>query len=365
MAANLIETEATCKNDRISELRAFDDTKAGVKGLVDAGITKVPRIFIQPPDDFDRKSNPQFEFPLIDLEGFRDDPNGRKEIIDKVRDAAETWGFFQVINHGIPDSVLEEMLNGVRRFFEQDTEVKKEWYTRDYSKTVVYNSNFDLYSAPSANWRDTLFCQMAPHLPNHDELPSVCRDIMIAFIKHVLKLGSCLFQILSVALDLKLDHLEDMGCAKGLALLCHYYPVCPQPELTLGTSQHADSDFLTVLLNDQVSGLQVLHQNQWVDVPPVRGALVVNIGDLLQLVSNDRFFSAEHRVLANNVGPRISVACFFRSDLSASPKLYGPIEELLSEDNPPKYRATTMKDYLTYFNTKGLDGTSALLHYRI
>lgn len=178
MAANLIETEATCKNDRISELRAFDDTKAGVKGLVDAGITKVPRIFIQPPDDFDRKSNPQFEFPLIDLEGFRDDPNGRKEIIDKVRDAAETWGFFQVINHGIPDSVLEEMLDGVRRFYELDTEVKKEWYTRDGSKTVVYNSNFDLYSAASANWRDTTYCNMAPNPPSPENLPKACRYIL-------------------------------------------------------------------------------------------------------------------------------------------------------------------------------------------
>ncbi|KAL2475117.1 1-aminocyclopropane-1-carboxylate oxidase3 [Abeliophyllum distichum] len=369
MAANIIEADDAAgdqwMNDRISELRAFDDTKAGVKGLADAGTTKVPRIFIQPPDDYDKKSNPRYEFPLIDLEGFYDDLNRCKEIIDSVRDASETWGFFQVINHGIPDSVLEEMLDGVRRFYEQDTEVKKEWYTRDTTRRVVYNSNFDLYSAPSANWRDTIFCPMVPDLPKPDELPLVCRDIMIEFTKQVMKVGSFLFQLLSVALGLKPDHLEDMGCAEGLALLCHYYPMCPQPELTLGTSQHADGDFLTVLLNNQVSGLQVLHQNQWVDVPPVRGALVVNIGDLLQLISNDRFFSSEHRVLANNVTQRISVACFFRSDLSASSKLYGPIEELLSEDNPPKYRATTVKDYVTYYNTKGLDGTSALLHYRI
>ncbi|KAL2463646.1 1-aminocyclopropane-1-carboxylate oxidase-like protein 3 [Forsythia ovata] len=298
MAANIMEADAAAgdqgMNDRISELRAFDDAKAGVKGLVDAGITKV-------------------------------------------------------INHGIPDSVLEEiLLDGVRRFYEQDTEVKKEWYTRDTTRRVVYNSNFDLYSAPSANWRDTIFCPMAPDLPKPDELPLRYYDRVYQASNEA---GSFLFQLLSVALGLKPDHLEDMGCAEGLTLLCHYYPMCPQPELTLGTSQHTDGDFLTVLLNDQVSGLQVLHQNQWVDVPP--------------LVSNDRFFSSEHRVLANNVTPRISVACFFRSDLSASSKLYGPIEELLSEDNPPKYRATTVKDYVTYYNTKGLDRTSALLHYRI
>lgn len=105
---------------------------------------------------------------------------------------------------------------------------------------------------------------------------------MFEYSKQVLRLGNTLFQILSEALGLKANHLEDMKCAEGLALMLHYYPVCPQPELTLGTSQHADSDFLTVLLNDQVNGLQVLYQNQWVDVPLVPGALVVNIGDLIQ-----------------------------------------------------------------------------------
>ena len=160
------------------EIRAFDETKAGVKGLVDAGITKVPRIFIQPQCSLDDGLNGTkgiFKFPVIDLDGIDTDPARRKEIVDKVRDASETWGFFTVVNHGIPFSVLEEMIQGARRFFEQDTEFKKQWYTRDYTKTVVYNCNFDLNISPAANWRDTCYCYMAPNPPAPEELPDACR----------------------------------------------------------------------------------------------------------------------------------------------------------------------------------------------
>ncbi|KAL2458020.1 1-aminocyclopropane-1-carboxylate oxidase3 [Abeliophyllum distichum] len=363
-----VQAENMSDYDRKSEIQEFDDTKTGVKGLLEKGVSKIPRIFFHDQYVLEKKSVsgiPEYTIPVIDFEGLNKDAAKRKEIVDKVKFACESWGFFQIINHGIQASIMEKVIEGIREFHELETEVKKQYYSRDIKRKISFNSNFDLLQAPSANWRDSIYLNMAPDPPEPEEIPEVCRDIMIEFTKQVMKVGSFLFQLLSVALGLKPDHLEDMGCAEGLALLCHYYPMCPQPELTLGTSQHADGDFLTVLLNDQVSGLQVLHQNQWVDVPPVRGALVINIGDLLQLISNDRFFSSEHRVLANNVTPRISVACFFRSDLSASSKLYGPIEELLSEDNPPKYRATTVKDYVTYYNTKGLDGTSALLHYRI
>lgn len=75
-------------------MRAFDATKAGVKGLVDAGITNLPRIFLHPPENVKDVGTPtaaQFDLPVIDLEGFESDPSRRAEIVGRVRDAAERW----------------------------------------------------------------------------------------------------------------------------------------------------------------------------------------------------------------------------------------------------------------------------------
>ncbi|XP_058743361.1 1-aminocyclopropane-1-carboxylate oxidase homolog 1-like [Vicia villosa] len=355
-------------NSILNERKKFDETKAGVKGLVDAGINKIPSLFHHQPDKYQKANNTSHAIPVIDLLDIidnKEDPTIHQGTVDRIKEACETWGFFQVVNHGIPLTVLEELKEGVKRFYEMDAEVKKGLYTRDQDRSFIYNSNFDIYSSPALNWRDTFSCYLAPETPKPQDFPIVCRDILLEYGKHMMNLGTLLFELLSQALGLNPNHLRDMECAEGLIALCHYYPPCPQPELTLGTTKHSDNDFLTVLLQDHIGGLQVLHQEKWIDVKPVPGALIVNVGDLLQLITNDRFKSVEHRVLANRVGPRISVACFFCSDYRSSSKLYGPMKELLSEENPPKYRETTIADYIAYFAAKGLDGTSALTHYKI
>ncbi|XP_062109293.1 1-aminocyclopropane-1-carboxylate oxidase homolog 3-like [Humulus lupulus] len=356
--------------DRASEVKAFDETKAGVKGLVDAGITQIPRFFHKTIlcDDSISTHDPReshFSVPVIDLGGLNGDPFERREIVDRVREASENGGFFQIVNHGIPVSVMEEMKDGVRRFFEQETEVKKEFYTRDFTKPLVYNTNNSLYSSPSADWRDTFLVRMAPHPPKPEDLPHVCRDILVEYSKQVMKVGVFLFELISEALGLNPNHLNEMDCAEGLSLSCHYCPPCPQPELTMSVAKHADIDFLTVLLQDDIGGLQVLNDSKWIDVSPRSGALVVNIGDILQLITNDRFKSVEHRVMASHDGPRISIAGFFFTGVLPTSKLYGPIKELLSENNPPKYKEITVKDYTIQFSKKGLDGTKALDHFKL
>lgn len=354
--------------DRTSELKVFDDTKAGVKGLVDAGATKIPRIFIHPnphptitTTPPNNNNNKIISIPVIDLSG----PH-RSDVVRQIGEAAEKLGMFQVVGHGIPrEEVLEEMIRGVRRFHEEDGEVKKRYYSRDSKRKVMFNSNFDLYQGLATNWRDTLTCFIAPDPPTPQDIPAACREIMIQYATHIKRLGGIIFELLSEALGLKPDHLNEIECSKGLFLTAHYYPACPEPHLTLGTSKHTDQGFMTILLQDQIGGLQILSENQWIDVPPVPGALVVNLGDLFQLISNDKIKSVYHRVLANKIGPRISVASFFSTRQLPSSRLYGPIKELLSEENPPVYKDVLVTDYALYYLSKGLDEGSALDHFRL
>uniref|UniRef100_A0A803Q574 Fe2OG dioxygenase domain-containing protein n=1 Tax=Cannabis sativa TaxID=3483 RepID=A0A803Q574_CANSA len=310
--------------DRKIELKALDDAKTGVKGLVDAGIENIPRIFRH-----QNTKDPTFihhhqpisgdgeSIPIIDLE--ESSGSKRGDVVDQVRRSCEEWGFFQVVNHGIPVNVLERMIEGVREFHELDGEVKKEW------------------------------------------------DIIIEYSKKVKRLGFILFELISEALGLSTNHLIEMGCGDGLISFGHYYPPCPQPELVLGTTEHTDSSFFTILLQDQLGGLQVLHQDHWYNVTPIPGALVINLGDLMQLISNDKFISVTHRVVAKNVGPRISIASFFRTygQQEMSSRVYGPLKELISEQNPPHYKETSVKDFVTHYYMKGLNGISALEHLKL
>ncbi|KAK3152478.1 hypothetical protein QOZ80_2BG0159490 [Eleusine coracana subsp. coracana] len=187
--------------DRLAELKAFDDTKAGVKGLVDAGVTAVPRIFHHPQDPAAPRpplSHPTHHhdvvtnssIPVIDLSGLG--LTRRPELVAQVKAAAKTVGFFQVVNHGVPDAAMSEMLASVRRFNEAPAEARRPFYTRDASRRVKYSSKYDLFWAPAASWRDTLFLDMAPVGPSPEEIPPACRDIVFEYTRQVQALCSAL-----------------------------------------------------------------------------------------------------------------------------------------------------------------------------
>lgn len=103
------------------------------------------------------------------------------------------------------------------------------------------------------------------------------------YMKHMIDLRGILSELLSEALGLSQDFLEQMQLMKSEYLTCLYYPASPEPDKTYGTVKHSDPTALTILVQDDIGGLQIHHDDNWVDVPPIPGALIANIGDLLQV----------------------------------------------------------------------------------
>nr|POE63805.1 1-aminocyclopropane-1-carboxylate oxidase like 6 [Quercus suber] len=328
---------ATPIYDRVKEVKEFDESKMGVKGLVDSGITSIPNMFIHPPETLSTLKKPTSQtctkksIPLIDLSNFNI-PTKRHQLVEQIRDATSSWGFFQVINHGIPLSVLDETMNAIKAFHDQPHEVKSKLYTRAHDREgVIYTSNYDLYRTNAATWHDSLAVWLSPEKRRAEEkeIPEVCRKELLAWDLHSEKVAETLLELLSEGLD----------------------------------------SGLTVLLQNQVGGLQVKHDDEWVDVEavePIPGALTINIGDTIQIMSNDKYISVEHRVLAKaSKEPRISVVAFFNLETESDTNYFGPLPELLTPDKPALYRNFTMPEFQEGFYSKGLDSKSFIQKIRL
>ncbi|XP_039163060.1 1-aminocyclopropane-1-carboxylate oxidase homolog 4-like [Eucalyptus grandis] len=350
--------------DRAQELKQFEESKLGVKGLVDSGLTSLPPLFVHPPETLStlKPARPKPDsIPTIDLscrDSFR-----RPSVVAEVGRAACELGFFQVVNYGVPTEVLDRTIAAMKAFHEQPIETKARIYRREMETSVSFFSNFDLFHSKAASWRDTLQIMLGPKLADVEEIPEVCRNEVLEWNQQVQRLGSLLLGLLSEGLGLSADKLQELACLETRVMVGHYYPYCPQLDLTVGLMSHTDPGVITLVLQDQIGGLQVKHGDEWVDVAPIPGALVVNIGDTLQIMSNDKYKSVDHRVLANpNREPRVSIAVLYYP--SNHENEFGPFPELVSSDKPAAFRQFTISEYMRRFFTKELDGKSLINYFR-
>ncbi|XP_059463301.1 1-aminocyclopropane-1-carboxylate oxidase homolog 4-like [Corylus avellana] len=354
--------DAASGYDRKKELKEFDESKIGVKGLSDSGITSIPRFFVHPPETLSdlKSSSTCASIPVIDLSGVNSAAHRRK-IVEQVKEAAATWGFFQVINHGAPVPAMEETINAIKTFHEQPHEVKSKYYKRSERQEVLYASNNDLYRANAAAWHDYLQVWMAPTPPKVEDIPEVCRKEAVAWAKRATEVAETLMELLSQGLGLEAGKLKELKFVDESVFVGICYPYCPQPDLTVGITPHTDPGVVTLLMQNDVPGLQVKHGDEWVNVDPVPGGLIINVGDFLQIISNGEYKSVQHCVRANSYKKaRISVVMFFNVNKGNDDCCYGPLPELLSQEKPAIYRNFTVKEYNENFYSKGLDSKSMI-----
>ena len=124
---------------------------------------------------------------------------------------------------------------------------------------------------------------MGPKIADYDQIPEICRNEVIEWDQEIKRLGEVLTELTCEGLGVGTRRLKEMTCLEGKVMVGHYYPNCPQPDLTVGLAYHTDAGVLTVVQQDHVGGLQVKYDGEWMDVKPVPGALVINVGDLLQV----------------------------------------------------------------------------------
>ncbi|TXG58396.1 hypothetical protein EZV62_016225 [Acer yangbiense] len=300
----------------------------GVKHLCENGINKVPRKYIWPdsdrPNAADHKqpllhvTMPNLNLPIIDFSQLVG-PN-RSQVLKSLSIACEQYGFFQVVNHGITNDVINNMIDVSTRFFALPFEERSKYMSSDMTAPVR--------TLAVSYAKETKFLFMR----------------IVEAILESLGVWGATMNGGGGNDDEILKPFED----GSQLMVVNYYPACPEPDLTLGMPPHSDYGFLTLLLQDEVQGLQIQHQDKWVTVQPIPNSFVVNVGDHLEIFSNGRYKSVLHRVLVNSVKSRISVASLHSLPLES---IIRPLPALIDKANPRRYKDTDFSSFLGYISS--------------
>ncbi|CAK9323123.1 unnamed protein product [Citrullus colocynthis] len=329
----------------------------GVKHLCDNGLNKLPFKYVLPNSDRPQpcKLPAALQLPVIDLAQLCG-PN-RCHVLRSLTKACEEYGFFQLINHGISSDVISNMREVSSKFFELPYEERAKYMSSDMHATVRYGTSFNQNKDNVFCWRDFLKLTCNPNnlqqlLSGWPSSPAGFKDSASTYAEETHRLFLCLVEAILESLggDMEIEDEKLLNeFEKGSQLMVmNCYPQCPEPELTLGMPPHSDYGFLTLLLQDQVEGLQIHYQQKWVTVQPLPNSFVVNIGDHLEIFSNGRYKSVLHRVVVNAKKDRISVATLHSLPFDSTIK---PWPKLVNEENPRLYKDTNFGIFLDYISS--------------
>ncbi|KAH1044581.1 hypothetical protein GLYMA_09G243500v4 [Glycine max] len=322
------------------------------------GVSSIPQRYVLPPSQRPSPHVPMISttLPIIDLSTLWDQ-SVISRTIDEIGIACKEIGCFQVINHEIDQSVMDEALEVATEFFNLPNDEKMRLFSQDVHKPVRYGTSLNQARDEVYCWRDFIKHYSYPisdwiHMwPSN---PSNYREKMGKYVKAVQVLQNQLLEIIFESLGLNRSYLHEEinGGSQTLAVNC--YPACPQPGLTLGIHPHSDYGSITVLLQTR-SGLEIKDKNNnWVPVPFVEGALVVQLGDQMEVMSNGQYKSVIHRATVNGDDKRFSIVSLHSF---AMDRKMGPALELVNDQHPKSYKEFCFREFLDFISgndiTKG------------
>ncbi|XP_060175665.1 gibberellin 2-beta-dioxygenase 8 [Lycium barbarum] len=248
-----------------------------------------------------------------------------------ISEVCRDWGLFRLVNHGIPVTLLNQIQEHANKLFSLPYETKKALFSSSTSSNIIGPISY-FWGTPaltpsgaalakqrgpkennqSLQWMEGFNVSLSQlsHIHYQDLLLETFRCLLEEYGKEQARLATEIFKVLGSDLNLgPLQSQSYLSIATGL-LRIYRYPICLEPERTWGIDVHTDSSVLSIIHQDQVGGLQVYKDHQWLDVKPLSNTLIVNIGDMLQAMSDDSFMSVKHRVKVNKHEERISIGYF-------------------------------------------------------
>ncbi|KAK1261977.1 Gibberellin 20 oxidase 1 [Acorus gramineus] len=265
-------------------------------------------------DDFDSGE----DIPIISLSNrSRNDDECYKKLCKDMVTACERWGFVRVVDHGVAPETVENMKRRCLEMFDLPMEVKMKG-TRSTCMPLGYSaSNLDYgHNLP---WAEIIQLLQSPqHVVGfakkvYGDKYQLFSDAITDYMNAMDGLGMVILETLAHGLGLPHDFFtKNFNKEKESTMIrVNRYPPCPLPERCLGLGSHSDPHTLTILLQDDVGGLQVQKgEGVWVGVRPIPNSFIINIGDTFEAWSNGRLKSVVHRAVVNREKKRLSVAYF-------------------------------------------------------
>ncbi|KAF3323164.1 S-norcoclaurine synthase 1 [Carex littledalei] len=305
-----------------------------------------------------------FELQVIDLAKLRDPQFSQTEIA-KLGCACGEWGFFQLINHGVDKEVLERVKADITAFFNLPVE-QKEAVAIANKGVDGFGHHFIVSNEQKLDWADMLYLTTRPvnerNLRFWPTNPPTFRDTFNKYSLELNKVAGELLEAMSKDLEIESDVLFNLFKGQPQSMRMNYYPPCPQPEKVLGLSAHTDGSGITLLLHvNDVQGLQIRKDKMWFSVETLPGALVVNIGDVLEIASNGRYRSIEHRAVVNTTKERISIANFQSPCHLAN---MGPLPEVV-KGGKENYKSLPYIEYFKGYFSDKLEGRNYMESLKI